>query len=246
MRAGASRERAAARVSEDRAVLVHVGRRPRRARAGGTGRPGARRDRSRGSKATTVASRRRPSVGEHRGRLLPRDDVRVRDDEAARGDPSRTLLDLGARLTLDPDDARPHAIGDARRERAVRRRPGVGRREAIEDLGERRVADEPAQGGHGVGRCGRDPLDAAHDRGSPNRARRPARRAGQRRREQPHDDQHADGAEHPAEHAVGGMERAGECEPPAQHGPADETERLADDGDDEEERERGEQARPRR
>ena len=81
------------------------------------------------------------------GAALPRDDVRVGDDEVVAGDEPGALLDAVARLALDQhgrarDATRPRSAGMP----SAGGVPGVGRRERVEHLGERLVADQAAEG----------------------------------------------------------------------------------------------------
>ena len=108
--------------------------------------------------------------------VLPCDDVRVRDDEPARGDPAGALDPEPARRALDADHARGR-VADLRvprdrrpRRRHVRRR-ARDRRKRVEPR--QRVQDRPRRRQHAVERAeDRRPLDVVAELPRPRRLQR--------------------------------------------------------------------------
>ncbi len=161
-----------------------------------------------GSKATTVAVARLPSVRTTSVAVFPATTwALVATSSSADHEPA-ALLEPSAGLALDPDGRGRHPVGHRAGDAGAGR--GVAevrsRTEGVEDVREAVVADELTQGGERVRRRGEDGVDGAGDAGVPGEVGGPARHVGHGRQGQPEQHQHPDDT---GDRAHGLVHRAG-------------------------------------
>ncbi len=169
----------------------------------------------------------------------------VREHEVVGDHHAAPLLQLVACPAVDANDR----CRDGREHRSVETGPGrhtgIGRRQPLEDLGERGVTDEATERRERAGRLRRDAVDGSGDRRAAHRTRRPSGCVGERRDEEPYPHQDPHDSRARAREPVGHRTSGGPRQGAPQDVPEEEPHGLARDGTEHQERECTEQPRAR-